>query len=143
MITREKIVEEALTWVGTPYRHHQRVKGAGVDCGQILIAIYSSLGFIPEFDPGYYPADWMNHRDEERYLGFVEQYAKEVKIPLPGDLAVWRFGRLFSHGAIVIDWPNIIHAYAQDRQVCKANALGGALGDPSRPVKFYSLIGDK
>ena len=28
----------------------------------------------------------------------------------PGDFVVFRVGRCFAHGAIVIDWPRIIHA---------------------------------
>jgi cell wall-associated NlpC family hydrolase len=29
----------------------------------------------------------------------------------PADFIVFKFGRTFSHGAIVVDWPLIIHAY--------------------------------
>jgi cell wall-associated NlpC family hydrolase len=32
-------------------------------------------------------------------------------IPQPGDVALFRFGRCFSHGAIVVDWPVVIHAW--------------------------------
>jgi hypothetical protein len=33
-------VQEALTWLGIPYHHHARVKGVGVDCAQLLCAVY-------------------------------------------------------------------------------------------------------
>ena len=29
---RERVVAEALSWLGTPYAHRQRLKGVGVDC---------------------------------------------------------------------------------------------------------------
>jgi cell wall-associated NlpC family hydrolase len=32
-------------------------------------------------------------------------------IPQPGDFVVFRFGRTYSHGAIVVEWPIVIHSY--------------------------------
>jgi cell wall-associated NlpC family hydrolase len=34
-----------------------------------------------------------------------------VEVGLPGDIVLYRFGRCISHGAIVLAWPQIIHAY--------------------------------
>lgn len=138
---RATVVAEAETWLRTPYHHRARIKGAGVDCAQILIAVFSSAGLIEVFDPGDYPPDWMLHRDEERYLDLVRVYAHEIDgPPLPGDIAVWRYGRTFSHGAIVTEWPNIIHAHRTDRMVTRADGTQGPLA--GRPVKFFSLFGD-
>jgi cell wall-associated NlpC family hydrolase len=36
---------------------------------------------------------------------------KEGDIPRAGDVALFRFGRCFSHGAIIVDWPVVIHAW--------------------------------
>ena len=44
---QERVRSEALTWLGTPYHHQGRVKGVGVDCGQILISIYEKAGILP------------------------------------------------------------------------------------------------
>ncbi|WP_436904878.1 hypothetical protein [Acinetobacter johnsonii] len=33
-------VQEALTWLGTPYHHQGRVKDVGVDCGTLLCEVY-------------------------------------------------------------------------------------------------------
>ena len=57
--------------------------------------------------------DWHLHRSAERYLGWVTRYCKKVERaePLPGDIVVYRYGRCISHGALVIGWPEIIHAY--------------------------------
>lgn len=67
---RARIVEEARSWLGTPYHHHAMVKGAGVDCAMLLVAVYGAVGLLPEgFDPRPYPQDWHLHRDCERYLG--------------------------------------------------------------------------
>ena len=98
---RDMVVEEARSWIGTPYHHHAAVRGAGVDCGMLLVEVYSSTGLIERFDPGPYPPDWHMHRSEERYLTLVMERARPVTSPLPGDIVMLRYGRAFSHGGIV------------------------------------------
>jgi cell wall-associated NlpC family hydrolase len=139
MTIQDFIVAEARSWLGTPYHHLARVKGAGVDCAQILIAVYSTVGLIKEFDTGDYPMDWMMHRDEERYLGFITAYADQVESPMAGDVALYKVGRCFSHGAIVTTWPEIIHASRKDRAVVLADGTQGWLGD--KDVTFWRIRG--
>jgi len=91
------------------------------------------------------------HRSEERYLGVIESYCRKVdddERPLsergaaftaaPGDILMWRFGRTYSHSAIVTDWPLVVHAFAQERFVVE--------DDPRRhakiaacPMRVYSF----
>jgi cell wall-associated NlpC family hydrolase len=112
MLQREDVVTEALSWVRTPYAHHARVKGAGVDCGMILAAVYEAAGVLPHVDPGEYVHDWFLHRDEPVYLEIVEKFAAKIDgPPQPGDIAMYQFGRNPAHGAIVIEWPVILHSY--------------------------------
>jgi cell wall-associated NlpC family hydrolase len=134
---RQRILTAAETWLLTPWAHNQCVKRAGVDCGRFLHASYAEADLAAPVDFGTYPADWMLHRSEERFLGWVERYLDPVGYPQPGDVAVWKFGRCFSHGAIVVDWPRIIHAYVPCRMVTRDDASKGALVD--RPVLFYSI----
>ncbi len=72
----------------------------------------------------------------ERYLEGLLRYAREIAgPPLPGDIALFRFGRTFSHGAIVVEWPRLIHAYW---------AIGVVWGDATlhplkgRAVRFFT-----
>jgi len=114
MTPREAAIAEAITWLRTPYHHMGRIKGAGVDCAQILIAVYSAAGVIPDegIDVGFYPHDWHLHRSEERYLRHVLAHSTQSATPRPGDFALFRFGRCVSHSAIIIDWPGtLVHAY--------------------------------
>lgn len=111
------VVTEAQSWLGTPYHHHGDIKGAGIDCAMILVRVFSSVGLIPDIDPRPYPQDWHMHRDAERYLGWVDQYADKVEQPAPGDIAMFQFGRCVAHGAIVIEWPMVIHAHMDSREV--------------------------
>ena len=140
---RRAVVAEALSWVGTPYHHAARVKGAGADCGLLLAAVYEAAGVLPRVDPGAYPHDWMLHRDEERYLELVQAHAREIEgPPQPGDTAVWRFGRTYSHGALVLEWPQIVHAFLPAGEVVVDDALANqALA--SRPVRFFSPWGER
>ena len=112
---QERVRSEALTWLGTPYHHQGRVKGVGVDCGQILIAIYEKTGILPigECEPGYYPADWALHNSEEKYLAWVQKYCDPVSEAQVGDIVLFQFGRCISHAGIVIEWPIILHSFIQ------------------------------
>ena len=110
---RKLVVQEALSWLRTPYHHMQRVKGAGVDCGQFLIAVYSATGVIRDIDTGYYAQQWASNQREERYLKWIERYACRVDVPLPGDIVVYLFGRCMSHGGVVVEWPSIVHSYVK------------------------------
>lgn len=116
---RQKIVEEAQTWIGTPYVSNGMVKGrngGGTDCAMLLVGVYGELGLIPkEFDPRPYPPHWHVHRDEEKYINYILPFVHEVdsppiRKPLPGDVVMFKIGRVFAHGAIIINWPKVIHA---------------------------------
>jgi cell wall-associated NlpC family hydrolase len=139
MTPRDEVLREAYTWLATPYHHQGRVKGAGVDCAMLLIEVYHHCGLIPDIDPTPYPPDWHFHQDEERYLGWVKQYAQPVDVPAPGDIAVFQFGRCVSHGAIVVAWPLIIHSYLNEGCVL-ADATQGQMA--GRVRGFYSLFKD-
>jgi cell wall-associated NlpC family hydrolase len=138
---REQVVAEALAWRGTPWHHAGRVKHAGVDCGMFPAEVYERCGVLPHLEPGPYAHDAMLHQRDERFLALVEVHARQVEAPGPGDLVLWRFGRCFSHAAIVISWPTIIHAYIPAGGV----ELGDALADTDlarRPCVFFSPWGE-
>jgi cell wall-associated NlpC family hydrolase len=97
------------------------------------------VGLIDAVDPGYYPNDWMLHRDEERYLEGVLQHAVSTTTPQAGDVALYKFGRTFSHAAIVLDNDLVIHSYI-GRGVELANPQQHPLAD--RSVQYYTLFKD-
>lgn len=115
---RAAIVAEAYTWLGTPYVPMGAVKGVGVDCAMILIRIAQHVGVVPaEYDPRPYPPDWYLHRDEERYLAGLDRWSRRVDAGLPGDIALYRFGRCAAHGAVIVSDELMIHAYLPHGQV--------------------------
>lgn len=130
MTTREKAVEEAMTWLNTPYHHQASVKGAGVDCAQLLLSVYHAIGMIPKIDVGNYPHDWHMHNGEELFLGWIQKYGKQVEQPKAGDIALFKYGRCVSHGSIVVEWPTVIHSYFRQGVVLadvNGNELRGRL----------------
>lgn len=132
MTTRGEIVDEARTWLKTSWHHMGRVKGAGVDCAQFLCAVYEAVGLVPHIDLGYYPQDWHLHQERPRFLEALAQYAEPVAEGLPGDVAMFKFGRHAAHGSIVVEWPLIIHAYRDERMV----TLSDARANPALAERF-------
>ncbi len=133
---RNRVLSEARAWLGTPWHHQGAIKGVGVDCARLLCEVYHNAGLTPEIDPRPYPADWHFHRDEERFLGWLTDYADEVATPEPGDVVVFKFGRCFAHGGIVTAWPLVIHSYNQVG-VREQDASTGRLA--GRQVKFFMV----
>ena len=149
MEIRAKIVEEVKTWLGTPYISNGMVKGrrGGTDCAMLLVGVYGDLGLIPkEFDPRPYPPQWHVHKNEERYLEYVLSFVKEIEgPPLPGDIVLFKISRLFAHGGIVVNWPNIIHAVGNSR-VSALDVSKDVIGKRAlarTPQRFFSLFPQK
>lgn len=113
MTRREAVVREALSWCGTKYHHLADIKGVGVDCAMLLVAVCRSVGLVPaDLDPRPYAPDWHLHRGEELFLEWLRQFGDPTDHPIAGDIVVWKYGRTYSHGAIVVsDAGDIVHAY--------------------------------
>ncbi len=111
---RESVALEALAWLGTPYHHHGRIKGVGVDCAQLLCAVFEACGLVAPVDLGTYAVDWHLHHNEEKFSGGMAQHAHQ---PDPardialGDVLLFKFGRTFSHGSIYVGDGLLVHAY--------------------------------
>jgi len=137
---RAAVIVEAKSWIGTPFHHQGRIKGkaGGVDCLMFLAEVYERAGVCGHIEPPFYVPDWHMHRDAERYMEGLLGYAHAIDgPPEPGDIALFKFGRTFSHGAIVIEWPRIVHAYAWARQVTLGDAsIDGRLRD--KDTRFFT-----
>jgi cell wall-associated NlpC family hydrolase len=118
---RRKVVDEARSWLLTPYHHQAMVKGAGCDCVTLLIAVYRTVGVVAfDFSAGNYDGEWFLHRSEEIYLQGVAKHAHQVDEPQIGDVALYRLGRTVSHGVIIVETkPELygIHASRPARNV--------------------------
>jgi len=140
-LSREAVVAEAMTWEGTPYHSGASIKGVGVDCAMFPAAVYHAVGLTPKIEPKYSP-DWMMHRDEETFLAWVTPYAREITRDAlgPGDFVIWKFGRTYSHGAIVIAPPIVLHAVQEGRAVIRGN-MDRDEDLRSRSARYFTLWG--
>lgn len=109
----ERVVAEALSWLGTPYHHAADIKGVGVDCAMLLVRVFVDTGIVEPFDPRPYPPDWYLHHDEERFLGWIAKFGRrlhEGEAQELGDVRLYTVGRCVSHGGIVIGEGMMAHA---------------------------------
>lgn len=116
---RSDIVEEALSWKGTPYVLRGRVKGAGADCFTFPSEVMIKCGLADRDKLPAYQHDWFLHTDDEHYLRLLWKLGvQEIMSSVawlttkcePGNIAVVRVhSRVFNHAAIVIDWPYCLH----------------------------------
>lgn len=111
---REKIAEIAKKWVGAKYHHLGMVQYKDADCMTLLLQVYEEAGLIEHREPDYYPPDFLFHRGSEEYLEGVSEYGYKSKLYKKGNILLYKFGRVISHSAIIIDYPTIIHAVADN-----------------------------
>lgn len=144
---RARAVAEMLRWECTPFHDCSGLKGVGVDCANLVYEVYRNCGLVdrdykvPEYSPQF-----LLHSARQLFLEIVEMFCRPVtgREPLPGDLVMYQFGRCFSHGALVIAWPVIVHARKLAGMVVRGDALADAelisLPDGSpRPRLLYTL----
>lgn len=140
MTSRAAIVAQAMSWLGTPYHHCAGVRTAGVDCAMLLVCVYQACGLTPlDFDPRPYSTQWHLHRSEELYLQWLAvANAQPTTTPQAGDVAIWRFGRTYSHAGILANSFEVIHALRESGQVTLHKLTDAPLA--GRDVKFYSVF---
>jgi NlpC/P60 family putative phage cell wall peptidase len=110
-----RVVHEALTWIGTPYRHQGARKGVGCDCLGLVRGVWQAVyGEEPEA-PGPYAADWAEASGEDRLLAAAHRHclAGMKEEIAPGDLLLfrWRPNVPAKHAGILVAPDRFIHAY--------------------------------
>jgi cell wall-associated NlpC family hydrolase len=112
---RQAIVEEALSWNGTPYVHRQRCKLVGTDCVGFPLGVCINLGLVPAtVEIPYYSVQWHMHQREELLLKTIMQFGCQEKpfaSMLPGDLLVFKIGFVCSHTGILLENNMFVHAF--------------------------------
>lgn len=101
------IVAAARGWVGTPFHHQGRVKGAGVDCIGLVIGVARELGLLDGYDYTAYgriPNPVVFGRE-------LRANMDPVAGPAPGCVLWFAWSRAPQHVGIVSD-TGLIHAFA-------------------------------
>lgn len=139
MSLREDIVAEALSWKGTPWHHNARVKGQGVDCAQLLVAVYHAVGLIELPQLENYPRDWHLHKQEPKFLNYLLGYADRTEQWALGNVAMFQYGRHASHAGIIVGEQKICHAWIDVHEVTVTDLTNAPMA--SRLVGIYQLKG--
>ena len=136
---RQRVVDIARTWLKTPFHDGAQIKGIGVDCANLLAAVYEEAGLVDPVNIAPYSPQFMLHRNEPLFEQYVLKFGHEVATPQVADIVLYRVGRSFAHGAIVsTPWPGaIIHAYKTFGFVAETGADESDLRGVQR--KFFSL----
>lgn len=140
---RERLDAVAREWIGTPFHDHAELKGVGCDCATLLKCVATEAGIVDQFKLDHYSPQFFLHQKEERYIGWVTKFAREISQEevKTGDIVLYKIGHVFAHGALIINpgWPNIIHAHFGARCVRRDNGLRPRLGTRVLDMKFFSL----
>ena len=113
-----RIVAEARSWLGTPYRHQASLKGVGCDCLGLLRGVWRGLyGPEPE-EPPPYAAGWAEAGGDplvaaaRRHLVAVDE-PLAAYVPRAGDVLLFAFRAHLParHCAIATGPDAIIHAH--------------------------------
>lgn len=148
MATRQQIVTEARSWLGTRWQHQASVKGVASDCVGLIRGVGISTGVYPE--------NVMELEAIRPFIGYGRgplngQLAKgcltfgiliDMTEAQPGDVVLMAFDGDPSHMGILGDYPHgglsLIHAYAPLRKVveCRLDEVWLA-----RIVSAYRLPG--
>src|SRR5690606_41358238 len=75
--TRQLVVAEALTWIGTPYRHQASRKHVGCDCLGLVRGVWNAVYGFRLADPGAYAPDWAEAGSTARLLAAARLYFME------------------------------------------------------------------
>lgn len=115
LLIAASVVREAMTWVGTPYRHQADRKGVGCDCLGLVRGVWRAIYGFDLDEPGIYAADWAEAGGEERLLAGARHSFGEKPLPeaRAGDLLLfrWRPHLPAKHAGILIGQDRFIHAY--------------------------------
>ena len=115
MPTREDIVKEARSWIGTPFTHQGRARGVGVDCAGVVEMVPKALKM-----PGYIGAviePYMAQPDPRVMQARLKQYLDAISFNdvLPGDVLLFRLDLDGQHLGVVTTLEPLIMVHAFGR----------------------------
>jgi len=110
-----RLIQVARRWLGTPFVPHACIPGAGVDCVQLVAAIYWETGAVDGRQLPDYTMDGGEHRISSQVLEWLETSTRFVRLapgdPVQvGDIACFRMGRVPHHVGLILQPPIFIHA---------------------------------
>lgn len=103
---QEKIITEARTWLGTPYRHNQAAKHLGIDCVQFARVCCEHVGIPQVVYENYYQTPI-----KDTLLQIFKEHPnfQEIAEIEPGCVLVFRIAGIPHHIGIATSTTDMIH----------------------------------
>ncbi len=111
--TRQQIIDQARTWLNTPFKHQGRLKGVGVDCVGLVMGVANELDIYRYEYKTYHHSPNPEMMAQQLSLNLDEIVIQDAKV---GDILWFRVMHHPRHLAIQTDL-GIIHAFAPARKV--------------------------
>lgn len=85
--SRDRLIEESRTWLGTPWHHAACVKGEGVDCVYFPFAVCRDLGLLPA---GFVMPEYVKTPDGKKLMATCDSILTRITQAemRPADLVV-------------------------------------------------------
>ena len=116
MVPRRRVVDQARSYLGVPWRHQGRTRH-GIDCVGLIVRVAHDLGLS-----GYDETGYARLARGRSLIAALEAHCRKVTDPQPGDVVCFRYDSNPQHVGMLTDHPGgglgLIHANA------KAGGLG-------------------
>jgi cell wall-associated NlpC family hydrolase len=141
------IVKESRSWLGTPWRHCQQVKGVkgGIDCVRFLYQVAKTCGVDLEDLPSYY--DRLARGND--IINYLENHFE--KIPIQdrqfGDILVFKCLGIPHHVGLCVPigtekYKGVIHASSQEKRIVETTLDGPLLNSLVAVYRAPDIIDD-
>jgi NlpC/P60 family putative phage cell wall peptidase len=119
-MTRDEVVTEARSWLGTPYAHQAHLRGVGCDCGGLIGGVAVALGIVPAdwWETAFAPhAGYATQPHGNSLIDVLDAFMARIDPAeaQPGDVIAMRFRRDPQHVAIVTPL-GMVHALNTGRR---------------------------
>lgn len=128
-----RIIEEARKWIGTPFHHQGRVKGAGVDCLGLVVGVFNALNLRTRIVDSsgkklpFSTFDSTNYSRQpdgvtlKRVLDALIDPIADISTIRPGDIALFYIKEHPQHLGIIgnNNGLSVIHALESSKRVCE------------------------
>lgn len=104
-MTGQDVVNEARTWIGTPFHHQARLKGHGVDCIGLVVGVAGALG-LQHADR----SDYSRLPDGITLAAELNAQMFKVEKMQAGDVLLFAMPKLPRHVAICSTNGRMVHA---------------------------------
>ena len=116
------IIDNARTWIGTPWRHNQQKKGVGVDCVRFLEAVARESGIVIPALPENYNRIAQNNAMKRYLIQHFERVPHSER--RMADVLLFQPNGLNNHIGIATSATTVIHASQRDQKVVEHNLDG-------------------